>query len=403
MKRLLASLLSLASLAACAHDGAPAGPAAILSRPDAAQLEARIDAIMRRHAIVTGAVGVLRRGNLVFERYYGEATPGVPAGPETRFDVASITKTVAAETFLRMVEAGVADLDEPLHRYWVDPDLAGDPRHRLLTPRMILSQRSGLPNWRFLRADRRLAFERDPGSGYGYSGEGFNYLWRAMERKLGASFPALVDRYLFGPLGIETARLTVDRSDREQVALAVDQDGRRYDPGCRPGFCWPNGEWSAAGGMLITMRDYAKIMSAISGSDGYGPTLTAQRDHIVTDRGRESVVDCTLTPGECPVAQGYGLGFVEVDLGARRTIGHEGGDWSQLTIAFSYLPSRDGLIIFLNVPMERGIGAMRDLVSLLDPASPYVLRFEQWEREQALSRQVDPRRNPAAGSGSDAH
>lgn len=337
---------------------------------------------MRRHGIVTGAIGVLRHGNLAFERYYGEAAPGVAAGPNTRFDVASITKTVAAETFLRMVAAGVADLDEPLHPYWVDPDLADDPRHRLLTPRIILSQRSGLPNWRFFRTDRRLAFEHEPGSAYSYSGEGFNYLWRAMERKVGASFPEFVHRYLFGPLGIESARLTVGRADREQVALGADQDGRRYDPGCRPGFCWPDGQWSAAGGMLITLRDYARVMSAISASEGYGPALTAQRDQIVTDTGRESVVQCASAPEACPIAQGYGLGFVEVDLGARRTIGHEGGDWSQLSLAYSYLPSRDGLIIFLNVPMERGIGAMRDLVSLLDPASPYVVRFEQWEEEQ---------------------
>jgi CubicO group peptidase (beta-lactamase class C family) len=370
----------------------------ILSRPGTGQLDRRIDAIMQRHAIVTGAVGVLRRGNLIFETYYGEAAPGVPAGPQTRFDVASITKTVAAETFLRMVAAGVAELDEPLHPYWVDPDVADDPRHRLLTPRLILSQRSGLPNWRFFRVDRRLAFERDPGSGYGYSGEGFNYLWRAMERKLGRSFPELVRRYLFGPLGIESAQLTVDRGNHHQVALGVDQDGRRYDPGCRPNFCWPDGEWSAAGGMLITLRDYAKVMSAISGSDGYGPELTAQRDHIATDQAQESVVDCAFAPDECPVGQGYGLGFVEVDLGAQRTIGHEGGDWSQLTIAYSYLPSGDGLIIFLNVPMERGIGAMRDLVSLLDPASPYVLRFERWEQEQALSRQGAPRGNSPIGS-----
>lgn len=395
MKQPLASLLALALFAGCTHSTIPPGAA---PRADAAQLDRRIDSIMRRHGVVTGAVGILRGGNLVFESYHGEAAPGVPAGPETRFDVASITKTVAAETFLRMVAAGVAELDEPLYPYWVDPDVADDPRHRLLTPRMILSQRSGFPNWRFFRPDRRLAFERNPGSGYGYSGEGFNYLWRAMERKLDASFPELVRRYLLGPLGIETAQLTVDRADRDQVALGVDQDGRRYDPGCRPGFCWPDGQWSAAGGMLITLRDYAKVMAAISGSDGYGPALTVQRDHIVTDRGTESVVDCAVAPRECPVSQGYGLGFVEVDLGAQRTIGHEGGDWSQLTIAYSYLPTRDGLIVFLNVPMERGIGAMRDLVSLLDPASPYVLRFERWEQEQERSRPRNRQRNGSNGS-----
>lgn len=149
--------------------------------------------------------------------------------------------------------------------------------------------------------------------------------------------------------------------------------------------------------MLITLRDYAKVMAAISGSEGYGPALTAQRDRIVTDRGSESVINCVSAPSRCPVRQGYGLGFVEIDLGSMRTIGHEGGDWSQLTIAYSYLPSRDGLVIFLNVPMERGIGAMHDLVSLLDPASPYVLRFEDWERELARSRELDPQANGSNG------
>lgn len=99
MKRPFAYLLPLTLLGACAHHDSPPAPAAILSPPSAAQLERRIDAIMRRHGVVTGAVGVLRRGNLAFERYYGEAVPGVATGPQTRFDVASITKTVAAETF----------------------------------------------------------------------------------------------------------------------------------------------------------------------------------------------------------------------------------------------------------------------------------------------------------------
>ncbi|MBC2777303.1 serine hydrolase domain-containing protein [Parasphingopyxis marina] len=378
-------LLALTPVAACATtpQEPPASPA--LARPATAELAPRIDAIMERHGITTGAVGILRDGNLVYEHYTGEEAPGVPADADTRFDVASITKTVAAETFLRLVAAGEADLDEPVYPYWIDPDVADDPRHRLLTPRMILTQRSGFPNWRFFREDGRLTFERDPGSGYGYSGEGFQYLYRAMEEKLGRSFPELAGRYLFAPLGIETATLVVDRSDTADIALGIDAEGERYDPGCRPGFCWPEGSWSAASGLLITLRDYARIMASISAGEGYGPELAAERDRIVTDQGEESVVDCADAPADCPRDQGYGLGFVEVDLGARRTIGHEGGDWSQLTLAYSYLPSRDGLVIFLNVPMEQGIGAMRALVALLDPASPYAIRFEQWlaERETA--------------------
>jgi CubicO group peptidase (beta-lactamase class C family) len=385
----------MAIAALCATAGcAPPRTETVQTMPGpASQMRGRIDAILRDGKVTTAAIGVLRDGKLVFAHYYGDAN-GTPANAGTRFDVASVTKTVSAETFLRMAARGRADLDAPLHPYWIDPDIAADPRHRLLTPRMILSHRSGFPNWRFFRKDGKLAFERDPGSGYGYSGEGFNYLWRAMERKEGASYPALVDRYLFHPLGIHTARLTVDRADRDNVALARDDQGKRYDPGCRPGFCWPQGEWSAAGGLLITLEDYAKVMAAISGSTGYGGKWTRARDTIVTDRGAESVIDCAAMPAICPKAQGYGLGLVEVDLGQRRTIGHEGGDWSQLSIAYSYLPSRDGIVIFLNVPMEQGIAPMRDLIALLDPESPYLERYRKWAAEVAARRTKGPTGTP---------
>ncbi|QDX27194.1 beta-lactamase family protein [Sphingomonas suaedae] len=366
------------ALAGCATPSAGPGPSPLpVAEP---VLHGQIDAILTKGGITTAGIGVMRGGRLVFEHYHGDAG-GTPANPDTRFDVASITKTVAAETYLRMVAAGQAELDTPLSRYWVDPDVQGDPRHRLLTARMILTHRSGLPNWRLFRADRKLAFERNPGSGYGYSGEGIEYLWRAMERRHGASFPVLADRYLLRPIGVTSATLTVDRADRVNVALGVDEQGKRYDPGCRPGFCWPEGQWSAAGGMLITLRDYAKVMAAISDGGGYGIGLRRERNRIVTDRGGESVVDCTQPRVICPKRQGYGLGFDMVDMGGRRTIGHEGGDWSQLTIAYSDLPSRDGLIIFLNVPMRRGIAPMRDLIALLDPDSPYAARFEKWARE----------------------
>lgn len=379
MRHLLSAILILTMIGACAPSVGHR-PVITPTRTAEAQLHRQIDGVLAQHGVTTAAVGVLRGGKLVFEHYQGDAG-GVPANAETRFDVASITKTIAAETLLRMVADGKVGLDEPLSTHWVDPDVAADPRHRQLTPRMVLTHRSGFPNWRFLRPGGKLEFERDPDSGYGYSGEGFNYLWRAMERKHGASFPALVDRYLFKPLGVQTARLTVDRSDKQNVALGVDATGRRYDPGCRPGFCWKDGEWSAAGGMLITLRDYAKVLSAIGGHAGYGAELARERDRIVTDRGTDSVVDCSIAAANCPEAQGYGLGFVVVEQGPRRTIGHEGGDWSQLTLAYTHLPSRDGVVIFLNVPMLQGVAPMRDLISLLDPDSPYASRFGKWARE----------------------
>lgn len=44
---------------------------------------------------------------------------------------------------LRLVSSGEWNLDEPLANYWVDPDVASDPRHKLLTTRHVLSHRTG--------------------------------------------------------------------------------------------------------------------------------------------------------------------------------------------------------------------------------------------------------------------
>ncbi|HSX63476.1 MAG TPA: serine hydrolase domain-containing protein, partial [Pseudoxanthomonas sp.] len=128
---------------------------------------ASLDAILHEYRIVTAGFGVVRNGELAWSHYYGEESPGLPADAATRFNVASITKTVVAETVLRLVDDGQLDLDEPLARYWVDPDIAGDPRRDALTARQVLDHTTGFPNWRFFRPDRKLAFEHAPGSRYG--------------------------------------------------------------------------------------------------------------------------------------------------------------------------------------------------------------------------------------------
>lgn len=121
IRQMLVAGFGLAILSACApsidllpvHAGSQAGDA--LSRR-------QIDTVLTEHRIHTAAIGGLRDGKLVFEHYHGDAG-GAPANAETRFDVASITKTVAAETLLRMVADGKVDLDEPVYRYWIVPDI----------------------------------------------------------------------------------------------------------------------------------------------------------------------------------------------------------------------------------------------------------------------------------------
>lgn len=383
-----AAMAILLALVACTTNGVrePDGEHAGHVPIPGPTVGARLDAILLEHRIVTAGFGVIRHGELVWSHYSGEESPGVPASASTRFNVASITKTVTAETVLRLVDDGRLDLDEPLARYWTDPDIAGDPRRHALTARHVLDHTSGFPNWRFFRADRRLAFEHPPGSRYGYSGEGFEYLARALANKLDEPFPDLVQRSVFAPAVMHDTAIAVDRRRPQHVAGPNDDAGKAHGVYCRPnGWCRPDGSFSAADDMLTTVPDYARFLAQVYRGSGYSAAMARERDRVHTDRGDERLVECTdaTTQAPCPHAQGYGLGFEVADFGSYRVLGHGGSDWSEQSIAYLYQPSGDGVIVFLNARNARTMQAMPELLAALDPSSPFLPRYRAWRETHA--------------------
>jgi CubicO group peptidase (beta-lactamase class C family) len=380
-------LLCGLSLSACRpHEGAVASEQGGVQIPTQETVSA-LDQALADNTIVTAGFGILQNGELVWSHFYGEESPGVVASASTRFNAASITKQVSAEAALRLAAAGELDLDAPLAQYWIDPDIAADPRRDQLTARRVLNHTSGFPNWRFFRADHTLAFEHDPGTHYGYSGEGFEYLARAIERKLGQPFPAVVRRTVFEPIGMPDTVIAVQREGLTHVARPVDADGVFHGYYCRPdsGGCTPDGAYSAADEMLITVPDYARFLIALLHGSGYDAATTAERDRVYTDRGDERLIDCRAIPdAECPLAQGYGLGHEVAKFAHHSVLGHSGSDWSEQSLGYVYQPTGDGLIVFLNAPNARALAAMPRILDLLDPSSPFLQRYSVWlERAQA--------------------
>lgn len=373
----------------CAVRQTPSPPPATAASSVTAGLPSRnterqIDEILRRHQILTAGIGLMRDGRLVWERYFGEQSPGVPASTDTRFNVASITKTVTAETVIRLAGQHRISLDEVMAPFWTDPDIAADPRHLALTPRIALTHRTGFPNWRFFLRGGRLAFQHDPGQRFGYSGEGMEYVARFTERKLGRPFPELVAEMVFRPLGMTQSSIGVDRTNVASIARPVDEEGRFPGYYCRPegrNPCRAEGSWSAADDMVTTVHDYALFLRSIADANGYAPDLAADRDRVQADKGDQRIVDCSDRTIACPDSQGYGLGFEILHYGGTTILGHGGSDWSEQSIAYIATPSRSGVILFLNAPNRRALSAMPELLALLDPTSPYLPQYRRWLSE----------------------
>ena len=91
-----------------------------------------------------GSILVAKKGEVVYERYCGYADPLLRKDSITvksAFHLASVSKTFTAMAILKLWEAGKLGLGDELSKYFADFPYQG------VTIKMLLSHRSGLPNY----------------------------------------------------------------------------------------------------------------------------------------------------------------------------------------------------------------------------------------------------------------
>lgn len=124
------------------------------------------------------SIAVINDGEVVYHQTFGFANleKHLPVTDKTIFEGASMSKSVFAFFVMKFVEEGKLDLDKPLFEYLPYDEIAYDERYKKITARMVLSHRSGFPNWRENEEDKKLKIKFEPGTDYEYSGEGYQYL-----------------------------------------------------------------------------------------------------------------------------------------------------------------------------------------------------------------------------------
>lgn len=345
-----------------------------ISNSRSLMLDGAFLALIDKHKINTAGIAVIKNRKVVWQNQYGLQSSGVPANDYTLFDVASLTKTITAETILRLVAKGELSLDESIAPYWVDPDLKDNPKLHQLTPRMLLTHTSGFMNWRYFSQDRKLNFINTPGTVFGYSGEGFEYLAKYAEKKIGMPFEQLVQSTVFDPLGMNNASIGIHKENYARIAKPLDENGKFYGYYCHPsGYCRKEGSYSAAANLVITVADYAKLLISSMDGEGLNPKLKQDRNTMQGIQFSQSDIDCGNSNDIiCPTELGYGLGWSISHLKNDKLIGHRGTNWTVVSLAYYYQGTGDGLVIFFNAPNKAGLAGMIDALKILDPDSPEI-------------------------------
>lgn len=241
---------------------------------------AALDAEVRRAMQATGAKGLaiatIDDGQVTRVRSYGlRNVAGDRLETDTIMYGASVTKAAFAHMVMQLVDEGALDLDRPLGEYlerplteypeedkyasW--PDLADDDRWRRITARHVLTHSTGFANFGFLEPDGKLRIHFDPGSRYGYSGDGFILLQFVIERGLGLDVRDEMQRRVFDRFGMKNT----DMKWRPAFAANL-ADGWRID-----GSVEPHDERStvrAAGSMDTTIADIARFVAGLVRGDG---------------------------------------------------------------------------------------------------------------------------------------
>ncbi len=164
----------------------------------------RVDHFIESYQNYFGIPGVslalIKDGRLIYHKTYGivNTMTGVKVDSNSLFEAASITKPVFSFAVLRLSERSVIDLDKPLWQYLPYSDIAHDERYKLITARHVLTHRTGFPNWR----EGKLEIKFTPGEGYGYSGEGFEYLKMVVEKITGKKVEQVLQEEVIQPMGL---------------------------------------------------------------------------------------------------------------------------------------------------------------------------------------------------------
>jgi CubicO group peptidase (beta-lactamase class C family) len=223
----------------------------------------------------SGVVLASRGDDVVFHRAYGQADreAGVPARPDTRFDIGSVDKAFTEVAILRLVQEGRLKLDDAVgnHLEGLSPGLA------TATIRQLLQHRGGAGDYladpvfqsdpaRYGTVAELLALigDRDPdfepGTRSQYSNSGFVLLGGVVEALTGRSYHAVIREWVLEPAGMtDTGPEGRDRSPNTAAPYTSRQGGPDA-PLARSSFGTVP---TPAGGGFSTAEDLRRFLRAV--------------------------------------------------------------------------------------------------------------------------------------------
>ncbi len=318
------------------------------------------------------AIAVVRGDDVVYRAAHGlrDVDRELPLTPDTRFAMASVTKSFTAMSVALLVDQGKLAWDEPVRRYVPELILHDGYASEHLTLRDMLSHRSGMPRhdlaaWRlelpraeFVKRLRHLRFSASFRERFQYNNLMYYTLAHVVERVADQRWEDFVLERIFEPLGMTGSNFLPEPPREGQVnALGYrverDEEGRATGLIAMPFGAHTELSPGAAGALFSTLDDQVRWLGMHANRGRWGNVQL-----VAPETCEQMHLPVTVQPGGGPWSElmgntlfTYALGW-SVEPYRGHTLVQHGGNVEGHSLMVGFVPrERTGVVVLTNGAM----------------------------------------------------
>lgn len=219
----------------------------------------RLDEYREFLKIPAMSAAVVQNGRIIFARGFGYADlrKKIPAGENTAYHVASLTKTFSAAIICKLIDEGKVNLEDPVRKYGIRLNKTVKIKH-------LLSHTS----------------ESSPGKYFSYNSSRFNLLGKIIQKASGKPYSRILTKEILNPLEMNSSAVNIadknsfrgSRSLKRKIEKTLAKPYRINSRYKISGYNYPE-SFSPSAGLISTVIDLAKFSIAIDNNKLYSKEI----------------------------------------------------------------------------------------------------------------------------------
>jgi len=306
------------------------------------------------------AVAVVQDGKVILSKGYGwrDVKNKKPVTSKTLFAIGSSTKSFTVTSLASLVRQGKLEWDKPVRDYLPDFKLYDPTATEHMTPRDLITHRSGLPRHDFMWYNSPLSREelfkrlrylepnKDFRSTFQYQNLMFMTAGYLAGRVANTTWEETVRKNIFTPLSMSSSNFSIAEMQKSaDYSLPYQKDARDevIDIPFRP-----IDEVGPAGSINSNVEDMIRYVQMHLNKGKFEAQQVLSASDVTDMQTPQMVIPGALTFPEVGHTQ-YGMGFFITTYRGHKLV-HHGGNIDGFTALVSFLPQDNiGLVILSNL------------------------------------------------------